>query len=43
MMALGQVKTEPLVSHTLPITEWEKAFEIFKEKSGLKIVLTPVD
>ena len=43
MMELGQVKTAPLVSHTLPISDWEKAFEIFNQKTGLKIVLTPVD
>jgi len=43
MMELGFVKTAPLVSHAMPITEWEKAFETFKEKSGLKIVLTPVE
>jgi L-iditol 2-dehydrogenase len=43
MMEMGQVKTGPLVSHTLPITEWQKALEIFEAKSGLKIVLTPVD
>ncbi len=43
MMELGLVKTAPLVSHTMPITDWERAFELFKEKSGLKIVFTPVD
>ena len=43
LMELGSVKTAPLISHTLPITEWEKALEIFEAKSGLKIVLTPVD
>jgi L-iditol 2-dehydrogenase len=39
----GKVKTEPLVSHQMPITEWEKAFRIFEDKSGLKLVLLPVD
>jgi len=43
LMETEKVKTKPLISHVLPISEWEKAFNIFKEKSGLKIVLTPVD
>lgn len=43
MMARGQVQTGPLVSHKLPITAWQEAFEIFESKQGLKIVLEPVD
>ncbi len=43
LLASGQVQTEPLVSHKLPITEWEKAFELFESHQGLKLVLTPVD
>ncbi|UCF93729.1 MAG: zinc-binding dehydrogenase [Desulfobacterales bacterium] len=43
LMEQGKVKTDPLVSHSMPITEWKKAFDLFKEKSGLKIVLTPAD
>ncbi len=43
LMETEKVKIKPLISHVLPISEWEKAFNIFKEKSGLKIVLTPID
>ena len=43
LMESEKIKTKPLISHVLPISEWGKAFNIFKEKSGLKIVLTPVD
>ena len=43
LMEMGKIKIKPLISHVLPISEWEKAFNMFKEKSGLKIILTPVD
>jgi len=43
LMEMGKIKLKPLISDVLPIAEWEKAFNMFKEKSGLKIVLTPVD
>lgn len=43
LMESEKIKIKPLISHVLPISEWEKAFNIFKEKSGLKIVLTPVN
>ena len=43
LLASAQVQTRPLVSHTLPITAWEQAFHTFEEKSGLKIILTPID
>jgi len=38
----GRVKTEPLVSHQMPITDWEKAFHLFESKAGMKLVLLPV-
>jgi len=43
LMEMGKIKMKPLISHVLPISEWEKAFDMFKEKSGLKIILNPVD
>ncbi|MBL7201773.1 MAG: zinc-binding dehydrogenase [Anaerolineae bacterium] len=42
LLASGQVQTRPLVSHVLPITEWQQAFDIFERRDGLKTVLTPV-
>jgi L-iditol 2-dehydrogenase len=42
-MAQGKVKTRPLVSDVMPITDWKKGFEKFEKKDGLKIVLQPVD
>jgi L-iditol 2-dehydrogenase len=43
LLASGQVQTRPLVSHTLPLDEWEQAFRIFERRDGFKIVLTPTD
>ncbi len=43
LVASGKVKTEPLVSHQIPMTEWEKAFKLFENREGVKIVFTPVD
>lgn len=43
LLGRDQVDTKSLVSHILPITEWDKAFRLFEEKQGLKIVLEPVD
>lgn len=42
LLGSGQVQTLPLISHTLPITEWQGAFDLFEQRRGLKIVLTPV-
>jgi L-iditol 2-dehydrogenase len=41
LMESGQAQTRPLISHTMPITEWRRAFEIFEQRTGLKIILTP--
>ena len=43
LMEMGKVNNELIVSHCFPITEWKKAFEMFENKEGLKIVLTPVE
>jgi L-iditol 2-dehydrogenase len=41
LLAAGQVQTRPLVSQTLPIAEWQAAFEAFERREGLKTVLIP--
>lgn len=43
LMGSGLVKTEPLISSVLPITEWREAFDLFEKRQGLKIVLQPAD
>lgn len=42
LLANGTVKTEPLITHTFPVTEWEAAFNHFEQKSGIKTLLQPV-
>ena len=42
LMGSGQVRTRPLVSTVLPISEWQQAFDAFERRDGLKILLTPV-
>ena len=37
----GIVKTEPLITHTFPLRNWESAFEIFRQKGGIKTLLQP--
>ncbi len=37
----GQVDLRCLVSHILPLAQWQKAFQLFEKKEGLKIVLKP--
>jgi len=43
LLGSGLVNAKALVSHVLPVTEWEKAFQIFENKVGFKIILEPVD
>ncbi len=42
ILALGKVKLEPLITHTFPLNEWEKAFRVVEEKSGLKVLVKPI-
>lgn len=41
LLASGKIKTEPLISHRLPLEEWEKGFNLMDRKEGLKILLKP--
>lgn len=43
LLAGGQVQTKPLITTVLPITEWRQAFNLFEQRHGLKIILTPTD
>jgi L-iditol 2-dehydrogenase len=42
LLGAGQVDTAVLVSHVMPISDWQEAFRLFEAKEGLKIVLEPV-
>lgn len=39
LMELGQVRTEPLISHELPLINWGEAFALFERQEGVKILL----
>jgi L-iditol 2-dehydrogenase len=39
----GKIVLEDLISHKLPITEWEQAFNLCMDKQALKVVMHPVD
>jgi L-iditol 2-dehydrogenase len=40
-LAENRVQAEPLVSEVLPLTEWQKGFQMVEKRQGLKVVLDP--
>jgi threonine dehydrogenase-like Zn-dependent dehydrogenase len=38
----GRLKLKPLVSHVLPLSEWEKGFDLALTKQACKVVFTPI-
>ena len=43
LLGQGKIKTRPLVSDILPISDWKNGFEKFEKKEGVKIILLPVE
>ena len=43
LMGEGTVDLEMLVTHELPLDQWNKGFELMETKEGLKVCLTPID
>lgn len=43
LLAAGKVQLEPLATHEFGLSEWEKAFETFEKKEGIKVVMYPED
>jgi L-iditol 2-dehydrogenase len=41
MMSDGRIDVEPLITHVLPLTEWEKGFKVMEDMAGLKVVFNP--
>lgn len=41
LMARQKISLGPLVSDVLPLSDWKRAFELFENKEGLKVVLKP--
>lgn len=43
LLSEKKVRTKPLITEILPITDWEKGFQEHEEKKEIKIILTPVN
>ncbi len=43
LMEAGAVRLKPLITGAFDITDWERAFTVFEEKSGVKTLLRPVE
>lgn len=43
LMRTGKVRTAPLITHRFAVTEWEKGFATFEERSGVKTIFTPAE
>lgn len=41
VMQEGLIDLKAMITHQYSLTEWEKAFKIFEEKKGIKIILKP--
>ena len=41
LMKRGAVPTDRLISHEFPLHEWQRAFEMFERKEGVKLLLLP--
>lgn len=41
LMGSGAVKTEPLATHRFPLSQWQAAFDTFRGREGVKIILEP--
>jgi len=42
LLASKKVDAKRLISDVMPLTEWQKAFSMFEEKKGCKLVLEPI-
>jgi L-iditol 2-dehydrogenase len=42
LLSEGKVKTEPMISAELPLTQWEEGFRMMEAGEGLKVLLKPV-
>ena len=41
MIADGRVNVDPVITHKLPLAEWEKGFEVVENLEALKVVFNP--
>lgn len=43
MMGHGQINVKPLITHRLPLDEWEKAFELMQTQKAIKVLFTDLE
>jgi len=43
LMDKKTVELEKLITHELPISEWEKGLELIESREAVKVVLVPID
>lgn len=41
LITTGKVRVKPLITHKFPLTDWEKAFKVLREKEAIKVILLP--
>jgi len=41
LMEYGKISTSKLISHQMPLSEWQRAFEMFEKREGVKLILYP--
>lgn len=41
LVRMGKVNVDAIISHVFPMSDWEQAFEVVKNRQGLKVMLDP--
>ena len=41
IVSSGKMNLKPLITHRLPLDDWERGFQILQQREGLKILLKP--
>jgi threonine dehydrogenase-like Zn-dependent dehydrogenase len=41
LLELGKLNVKPIITHKLPLSEWEKGFELTERREGIKVILIP--
>jgi L-iditol 2-dehydrogenase len=41
LLATGQVRLSPLITHRLPLQQWQSAYDIVRRRAGIKVLLLP--
>lgn len=41
LYAQGLIQAKPLITHVLPLSQWEEGFQLFEERKALKVIFEP--